>query len=181
MSARVRAHASERGDAAAAPGAEVALVPSGDGSDASGTESSVLLDAGATSSRRHRGVGGREANRVDVLPPDPDAGRKFEEQVIEFATSQGWLVHHVRPCRTAKGWRTPVSGHPGFPDLVLARDGLLLAVELKTGKARLSGEQRTWHDELTRTCAVVRTWRPEDWDTEIVPRLQRRTGLGATR
>lgn len=116
----------------------------------------------------------REANRVDELPADPEAGRRFEAQVIELAMTMGWMVHHVRPCQTAKGWRSAIAGHAGFPDVVLVRDGVLLMVELKTGKARLSPGQLRWKDELTRTAAVVRVWRPEDWDDEIKPRLERR-------
>jgi hypothetical protein len=43
------------------------------------------------------------------------------------------------------GWRSPIEGailkglgvQPGVPDLILVRDGLPFALELKTGRGRL--------------------------------------------
>lgn len=51
-----------------------------------------------------------------------------------------------------------MQGHPGFPDLVLARNGEVLFVELKSEKGKLSPEQRDW---LAHTNG--RLWRPADW------------------
>ena len=90
-------------------------------------------------------------------------GDAWESEVIAKAKASGWLVHHVRPARTAQGWRSPISGHKGFPDLVLAHThhGVLF-VELKSGKdASLSPEQRLWHETLEMDLLDVKVWRPE--------------------
>ena len=58
--------------------------------------------------------------------------------VIHAARIHGWLVHHCRAARTADGWRTPVQGNRGFPDLVLAKPGRLVLAELKAQRGRLS-------------------------------------------
>ena len=58
----------------------------------------------------------------------------FLQQVMDFAKIQGWRRAHFRPAKTAKGWRTPVSGDAkGFPDLLLIRPrtGHRLVAELK--------------------------------------------------
>lgn len=90
-------------------------------------------------------------------------GDAWETEIIAKAKACGWLVHHVRPARTAQGWRSPISGHKGFPDLTLAhpRYGVFF-VELKAGvDARLSPEQKQWHERLGLN-APVHVWRPED-------------------
>ncbi|MCI0542945.1 MAG: hypothetical protein L0Z49_00695 [Actinobacteria bacterium] len=60
-----------------------------------------------------------------------------------YAMVRGWRVCHFRPATTRDGWRTAVQGHPGFPDLVLARRGRVVFAELK---AALSAEQLEWLD-----------------------------------
>jgi len=81
--------------------------------------------------------------------------------VVEMAHLFGWLVHHDRPALTEKGWRTAVQGDAGFPDLVLARDGRVLIVELKAEGRRLTAEQVAWQDALGRFADV---WYPSDLD-----------------
>lgn len=83
---------------------------------------------------------------------------QFKAEVIREATSRGWLKHHDRPARTDKGWRTAIEGDPGFPDLVLAKDGRVLIIELKSEKGRVSAEQKAW---IKHTRGQV--WRPRDW------------------
>ena len=104
------------------------------------------------------------------------SGREWEDSVIELAKLYKWLVHHVRPAKTEKGWRSPISGHPGFPDCVLARDGRVIFAELKTGKAVLDANQKAWRDALTDTLESLPLvewfcWYPKDWD-EIVEVLR---------
>lgn len=86
----------------------------------------------------------------------------FKSRVIDYAKLRGWKVTHFRPARTAKGWRTPLEGDKGCPDLVLARDGRVLLVELKSASGRLTSEQRDW---LMHIGAAGRLWRPDDWST----------------
>jgi hypothetical protein len=86
--------------------------------------------------------------------------REFQERVIARARTRGWLVHHARPCQRADGrWTTPVEGNAGFPDLVIARDGLVLFRELKTDSGRLTPAQRHWLEVLPN----AEVWRPGDW------------------
>ena len=75
-------------------------------------------------------------------------GRGLENAVIATARLYGWRIHHVRPARTARGWRTPISGDPGFVDFVLCRPPRCLVIESKSGSARLSADQRAWRDAL---------------------------------
>lgn len=91
------------------------------------------------------------------------SGRQWEEYVLHHAIEAGWMAHHIRPARTAKGWRTPVSGHPGFPDLVLVRGERLLFAELKTGKAKQTPEQNAWAAAIAETGHFVDIWRPREW------------------
>lgn len=105
----------------------------------------------------------------------------FLDKVIELARVRGWVAHHCRPCRTQKGWRTAISGHAGFPDLVLARAGHLIVAELKTARGRLTNAQAHWLGEMSATDAdlwqsgdltlrflpglTVAVWRPNDLET----------------
>ena len=121
-------------------------------------------------------------------PPPPLSERDFQEQIIQLAKLHGWMVHAERPARTKDGWRTAIQGDPGFPDLVLAREGVVIYAELKSEKGRLSPAQIEWSvalhevDQRARDQAfavqesrglphpsievVVRSfiWRPSDWD-----------------
>jgi hypothetical protein len=94
-----------------------------------------------------------------TLPADL-AETPFQTSVIEAAEWYGWVVHHGRPARTRDGWRTPVQGLSGFPDLVLARRGRLILAELKTRRGRATLNQQRWLMELGPN---GRLWRPADW------------------
>ena len=88
--------------------------------------------------------------------------RDFQATVVEMARALDWSVHGVlEQERYAKRLSK------GFPDLVLARFGLLARVifcELKTQKGRVSPEQRAWLDLLTECDQEVYLWRPSDMD-----------------
>jgi hypothetical protein len=91
----------------------------------------------------------------------------FQTTVIDFALLRRWHVVHYRPALDrpqrqgqTKHWATPLQGHPGAPDLLLARSGVALNVELKSQRGRLSPMQREWSAELG---ASYRCWRPSDW------------------
>ena len=96
---------------------------------------------------------------------------EFQRQVIQLATLFGWRVHHVRPARVRvrgkETYRTPVQGHKGFPDLVLARRGRVIFAELKVGRGQLSEDQVLWRDAMDGGQAAEyagwKLWRPEDW------------------
>lgn len=80
--------------------------------------------------------------------------------VVAYAQLQGWLVHHCRPARSEKGYRTPIQGDRGFPDLVLARERRVIFAELKTERGVLSNAQHRWINALYD---LVYMWRPSDW------------------
>lgn len=91
----------------------------------------------------------------------------FQRAVIDLAHLCGYRVAHSRPARTAHGWRTPIEGDPGLPDLVMARGGRVLLVELKTDRGRPTADQQAWLDAAGDH---GRLWRPADWP-QIVEEL----------
>lgn len=117
------------------------------------------------------------------MPPTTET--ELLDATIDLATLCRWAVCHFRPARTKNGYRTAIQGHIGFPDLVLARDGIVLFRELKGPKGRVSSEQRDWGHQIQPGWLEMRAnipddpmrlrfdvWRPEHWDTIIVPTLR---------
>lgn len=101
---------------------------------------------------------------------------QFTQRVMEAARYYGWLCVWFRPAQTEKGWRTPLSGDKGSPDLLLARDGVVLHVELKSDTGRLGQGQKEWALMLGES---YRLWRPRDWDgivAELRPTARRPSG-----
>lgn len=97
----------------------------------------------------------------------------FQRQVITAAAMFGWLVHHTRPAFDRGEFRTPIQGDPGFPDLVLARDGQVIFAELKSESGRLTEYQKRWVAALTDPDdhISVHVWKPADFP-EIINILQ---------
>jgi hypothetical protein len=62
-----------------------------------------------------------------------------------------------------KGWRTPLSGSPGFPDVVAVKGERVLFLELKSQNGKLRDEQRHWLSALGAAGAEVHCWKPDDW------------------
>lgn len=84
----------------------------------------------------------------------------FTNMVIELAKWNGWRVAHFRPARMQSGrWATAMQGDTGYPDLTLARDGVVLFAELKTDRGRLGPGQPEWAEALGEN---YRLWRPAD-------------------
>jgi hypothetical protein len=94
----------------------------------------------------------------------------LQQRVIDTAEANGWRVVHHRAAKTARGWRTAVQGHAGFPDVVLARDGVVIVAELKSRRGRTSPDQDLWLEALG---THARLWRPQDWPA-IERELRRR-------
>ena len=95
---------------------------------------------------------------------------ELQAAVIETARLFKWRVHHVKPARTPDGkYLTRIAGDPGFPDLVLARDGFVIFAELKSEGGRLSRDQRAWltalgdDPDVVRCETAVYVWRPSSW------------------
>lgn len=104
--------------------------------------------------------------------PERVSEADFQRLLVELARLRGWKVQHTRPAQNSRGrWSTPIQGDPGFPDLVLARDGVVILLELKSEKGRLSAVQREWLEALgwsdetphTNTRLAVKVARPSDW------------------
>jgi hypothetical protein len=88
----------------------------------------------------------------------------FQRRILDLARLTGWHCVHYRPAWQAGKWRTPMTGDKGAPDLLLARRGVVVFAELKTGRGRLTPEQRAWLDALG---PYGRVWRPRDWDDVV--------------
>lgn len=95
--------------------------------------------------------------------------RDLQSRVIDLAKLRGWKVQHIRPARMANGqWRTPIEGHAGGPDLLLARNGMVLLRELKSETGALTKDQKDWAAALG---AYFGVWRPSMWEHVIMPTL----------
>ena len=106
------------------------------------------------------------------MPPMHDASeRLFQDQVMQIAKMNGWLIFHPSPSQVRPGiWR---SDGKGFPDLVLAhKDRGLIFAELKTRTGKLSEAQVEWGTALW-TWAEWYEWRPADLE-KIAERLGRK-------
>lgn len=85
---------------------------------------------------------------------------ELQETVIRTAGRFGWFIHHDPPVTIHRrgGVRTLTvsKGSPGFPDLVLARAGEVLFVELKSEHGRFEPGQREWLRALGADAYVVK-------------------------
>lgn len=97
--------------------------------------------------------------------------KQLQDAVLDAAYTFKWLAYHTYDSRRSS---------PGFPDLVLARNGEVLFVELKSKVGRLRPEQKVWMEQLTAYSEPgcdrgheVLVWRPEQWqDGTIIERLR---------
>lgn len=107
--------------------------------------------------------------------------RELQAAVLEAARLCGYAVHHTRPARTLRGWRTPIAGDAGFPDLVLCGRGRLLVRELKVGGRRPTPEQSHWLELLRDASVDAGVWTEEDWLSDrIIRELQAPAPLDAS-
>jgi hypothetical protein len=116
----------------------------------------------------------------------PSTETQLLDAIVKTAKLTGWWLHHDRPARTERGWRTAVQGNAGFLDVVLARDGIVLFRELKGRYDKPTPGQYDWLQRLApgwveqrgwvppdETAVVADVWRPADWDTRVLPLLNR--------
>jgi hypothetical protein len=92
----------------------------------------------------------------------------YQRRIIDAAAALSWRVAHFRPARTAHGWRTPLEGHAGLPDLVLAKGGSVILVEVKSERGTLTTGQVAWLDQLGDH---GRLWKPQSWP-EVLAELR---------
>ncbi len=98
--------------------------------------------------------------------------QQWQDRVLNHLRENGWLARIIRPARSEKGWRTPIQGDVGEPDVFAVHPGKLITwwIECKTGRGALSPKQEKWVMALTRCQAVnpqhtrMDILRPEDWE-----------------
>lgn len=71
-----------------------------------------------------------------------------QRTIVDACKVLGYRVHHCRPAWSARGYRTPIQGHPGFVDLVIAGHGRVFCVELKRPGNKVTDDQQAWLDAL---------------------------------
>ena len=86
------------------------------------------------------------------------------QAVLNYARHHGWLAYHT--------WSSKRS-EPGFPDLVMLRDGECLVAEVKSAEGKLTQAQALWLAGFRRANMETHVWRPDDWDA-IQARLERK-------
>lgn len=93
--------------------------------------------------------------------PLPVSEEDFQRWVIDVAHWHQWLVTHFRKVKLPSGrWGTPLQGDPGYPDLSLARAGVVILAELKTDVGKVEPAQSKWLQEIGPEHG--RVWRPRD-------------------
>jgi hypothetical protein len=76
---------------------------------------------------------------------------ELKHVILGIAKAQGWKEFHL-PMTTIRG-----SQGRGYPDLTLARDGIVLWLELKQKSGKLTPDQEAWGKALPKgTWYVVR-------------------------
>lgn len=89
--------------------------------------------------------------------------KQWQAEVVRAARLLGWTAYHTHDSRRSE---------PGWPDLALVRDRLVMA-ELKTDTGRISPDQQRWLDLLGGAGIETYVWRPRDID-EVLAVLKRR-------
>jgi hypothetical protein len=72
----------------------------------------------------------------------------YEDTLVAAARALGYRVHVERKARGAGGYRTPIKGDAGWPDVVIAGHGRHLVLELKRPPNGPTPEQLAWLEEL---------------------------------
>lgn len=95
----------------------------------------------------------------------------FATQVYDLLSRFQWRWTHFRPALTGKGWRTPLQGHAGFPDIIAIRGGRFLVLELKGDGGKVTAEQQEWLDLFRAGSAEVHVWWPDDPGLEAMVKI----------
>jgi hypothetical protein len=104
----------------------------------------------------------------DANPTWKPSEEECEDTIMNAAMRMGYYVHIERKARTDKGVRTPVKGHVGWPDMVIAGFGRAWFLELKRRPNKPSLEQDNWLELLREGGADARLlWVPDDMQSFI--------------
>lgn len=90
--------------------------------------------------------------------------KALQNAIVEAAHRLGWWTHHHYDARRST---------PGFPDLVLIRDGQIIFAELKREDGKVSAHQARVLELLEGCGLEVHVWRPSHLD-DVIARLQER-------
>jgi hypothetical protein len=95
---------------------------------------------------------------VNALVLQSMTEKDFQQWVVDLATVLGFHCYHTYDSRRSA---------PGFPDLVLTKNGRLIFAELKREKGKVTPEQTQWLNALGVVCEQNETvekylWRPSD-------------------
>lgn len=107
-------------------------------------------------------MAGERRDAAGGTPMPPMTEKQLQVAVVNLARLLNWRVYHTF---------LSVRSAPGFPDLVMVRDGFLLFVEMKGPKGKVSEAQRAWLDELglvQNHRVGVFVWTPEHWHNGVV-------------
>lgn len=102
--------------------------------------------------------------RSKLAAPALMSERDWQALVVDAARLFGWTAFHVLHARGME---------PGWPDLVLLRDGEALFVELKREDGKVSASQGRTLGLLERAGCETAIWRPSD-EATMLARLRRR-------
>ena len=85
--------------------------------------------------------------------------RHFQTAICNFALVEGWLVYNHPDSRKAN-----VASSPGFPDIVLAKTGIVVLVEAKMPKNKAKPEQLKWQEVLQSAGLISVVAYPDDYE-----------------
>lgn len=81
----------------------------------------------------------------------------FQQAVIDYLLTRCWRVNHNHDSRKS-------GPHAGLPDIIAARNGRVVFIELKKQSGRVSRHQQAWIDEITiGGTTEIYVFRPADW------------------
>lgn len=89
----------------------------------------------------------------------------WQTRVTDTAQRYGWRHCHIRKATVRAGRIATPTSVPGWPDLVLWHEThrVVVYVELKTDKGKLSPAQVDVLESLSAAGALIGIWRPRDW------------------
>lgn len=77
----------------------------------------------------------------------------WQQSIVRLALTLGWEVYHTHDSRRTTS--------DGFPDLILARDGEVVAAEIKRWDGDVKPRQRIWLNLLARAGIPCYVWRAD--------------------
>ena len=98
-----------------------------------------------------------------VLPYPKLTERQLQTAVMDAMRHFGWSYTHFRPGMTKHGWKTPLEGDAGWPDIYAVRVERAVAIELKSDIGQLTLNQAQWLARLRRAGTETYLWRPSHW------------------